>query len=70
MANSHQAAPPHHAPTNFTPDHQCEEGIRFLKAETREATIDALRGCDCPKCRDVRADDGPECGSLTGRAKR
>lgn len=69
MANSHQAAPPD-SPINLTPDHQCEEGIRFLKAENLQATLDALRGCDCQKCRDVRADDGPECGSLTGRPKR
>ncbi|MFN7796844.1 MAG: hypothetical protein ACK5Q3_14910 [Planctomycetota bacterium] len=59
--NDHHNPP--HAPSDSIED------LRFLKAETRTATLDALRGCDCPKCRDVRADDGPECGSLT-RAKR
>jgi hypothetical protein len=51
--NDHHNPP--HAPSDSIED------LRFLKAETREARIDAIR--------DVR-DDGPECGSLTGKAKR
>jgi|688.fasta_scaffold906582_2 hypothetical protein len=54
-----------------------DEEIRFLKAELHHASLElrsrerfAVCGCECLRCRDVRADDGPECGSLAWRAQR
>ena len=71
---------------NYTPQHHNHdsidfpnelEEIRFLKAEIQHASLETLTrehlavfGCECPRCRDVRADNGPECGSLAWRAPR
>jgi len=70
--------PPNNHHTNDSIDSPNEfEEIRFLKAEFQHAILEVLArehfavcGCECPRCRDVRADDGPECGSLAWRSHR
>ena len=70
--------PPNNHHTNNPIDFPDEsEEIRFLKAEIQHASLEILSrehfavfGCNCPRCRDVRAYNGPECGSLAWRAQR
>ncbi|MFM2014427.1 MAG: hypothetical protein RLZZ396_3211 [Planctomycetota bacterium] len=54
-----------------------DEEIRFLNAESHHASLElrsrerfAMCGCECSRCRDVLADDGPECSSLARRVQR
>lgn len=71
-------APPNIHHTNDYSDFPNEdEDTRFLRGEFQHARIEILSrerfavcGCECPRCRDVRADNGPECGSLAWRAPR
>ena len=68
--NNHHENHPIDFPNEF-------EEIRFLKAEFQHARLEILSrerfavcGCECPRCRGIRADDGPECGSLAWRSHR
>jgi len=70
--------PPNNHHTNHSIDFPNEfEEIRFLKAEFQHAIREVIArehfsvcGRACSQCQDVRADDGPECGSPTWRSRR
>ena len=77
MASNHHNAPPCNTQEKFITPPSEDEAIRFLIAEIQLARLAtesreryAVFGCECPVCREIRASDGPECGSLAWRAQR